>query len=330
MTSKYEVLLYIINNRVKIKILTKSSKKKVFKSKTPKIYKANKLNNANFGDFTHNDYQVFLHLVSKIGGVNEFGKYLQPEQLQRQHTLTAKEFSKVFNTDIHNTYKLLNKACRKLMKTDLTLARNESSELWQINVCSMAKYNKKEGYITIEFTDRIMPYLSQVRQKFVLYNLKEIANFGSLYTTRLYELIQEFKETGYMIKSVDKLREVFAVGNSFKLYADFKRYTFDHACKEINDHYKMNLGYEEIKEKRKVVAIKFVFKKTRVHKVVNQKTGIAKNLYIKPEAQTKKNQQRNKANDSNILEGQLSFTDVKKDLQPIQNVLPKLLNKMNP
>jgi hypothetical protein len=88
------------------------------------------LNNANFGNFTHNDYQVFLHLVSKIGGVDEFGKYLQPEQLQREHVLTAKEFSQVFNTDIHNTYRLLNKACRKLMKTDLTLPRNESSELW--------------------------------------------------------------------------------------------------------------------------------------------------------------------------------------------------------
>ena len=65
-----------------------------------------------------------------------------------------------------------------------------------------------------------MPYLSQVRQKFVLYNLKEIANFGSLYTTRLYELIQEFKETGYMIKSVQQLRESFAVGEKFKAYKD--------------------------------------------------------------------------------------------------------------
>jgi plasmid replication initiation protein len=224
--------------------MAKNSLPGILKSKTPKTYKNNKLNNANFGDFTHNDYQVFLHLVSKIGGVDEFGKYLQPEQLKREHILTAKDFSDVFNTDIHNTYRILNKACRKLMKTDLTLPRNESSELWQINVCSMAKYNKKEGYITIEFTDRIMPYLSQVRQKFVLYNLKEIANFGSLYTTRLYELIQGFKETGYMIKSVDKLREVFAVGNCFKRYNDFKRYTFEHACKEINNNHELNLGYE--------------------------------------------------------------------------------------
>lgn len=310
--------------------MTKIPLPKVLKSKTPKTYKNNKLNNANFGDFSHTDYQVFLHLVSKIGGVDEFGKYLQPEQLQREHMLTAKDFSGVFNTDIHNSYRILNKACRKLMKTDLTLPRNESAELWQINVCSMAKYNKKEGYITIEFTDRIMPYLSQVRQKFVLYNLKEIANFGSLYTTRLYELIQEFKDTGYMIKPVDKLREIFAVGNSFKRYNDFKRYTFDHACKEINDQYKMNMGYEEIKEGRKVIAIKFVFKKTRIHKVINQKTGIAKNFYQKPEAQTKKNKQKNKDNNSNILQGQLAFTDIKKEPQPIQSILSKVMSKFKP
>jgi plasmid replication initiation protein len=310
--------------------MQKDNLPKVLKSKTPKSYKNKKLNNANFGNFTHNDYQVFLHLVSKIGGVDQFGKYLQPEQLQREHVLTAKEFSEVFNTDIDNSYRYLAKAINKLMKTDIKIERPENQSIVMINVCSKAEYIKKEGYVTIKFTDDIMPYLSQVRQKFVLYNLKEIANFGSLYTTRLYELIQEFKETGYMIKSVDKLREIFAVGNSFKKYNDFKRFTFDHACKEINDHYKMNLGYEELKEKRKVVAIKFVFKKTRVHKVVNQKTGIAKNLYIKPEAQTKKNKQRNKTNDSGILEGQLAFTDVKKDLQPIQNVLTKVLNKVNP
>jgi len=298
--------------------MTKYKFTEIFQTRTPKIYKDNKLNTANFGNFTHNDYQVFLHLVSKIGGVDEFGKYLQPEQLQREHVLTAKEFSELFNTDIHHSYRLLNKACRKLMKTDLTLARNESAELWQINVCSMAKYNKKEGRITIQFTDSIMPYLSQVRQKFVLYNLKEIADFNSLYTTRLYELIQEFKETGYMIKSVDKLREIFAVGEKFKAYKDFKKRTFDHACKEINNTYEMNLGYEEIKEGRKVVAIKFIFKKTRIHKVVNQKTGVEKNLYVKPKKQNKKVE---------ILDGQMSFNEIEKGPQSIKNTLSKIFDK---
>jgi len=268
--------------------MTKNQLPKILKSKTSKVYKNKKLNTANFGNFTHNDYQVFLHLVSKIGGVDKVGKYLQPEQLQREHILTAREFSEVFNADIDNSYKSLHKACKKLMKTSILLEKIELNEIWEINVCSTAKYNKKEGRITVEFTDRIMPYLSQVKQKFVLYNLKEIANFGSLYTTRLYELIQEFKDTGYMIKSVVQLREAFAVGNDFKKYNDFKKRTFEHACQEINDNYKLNLGFEEIKEGRKVVAVKFVFKKTRIHKIIDQKTGVERNFYEKPIPQNKK------------------------------------------
>jgi len=307
--------------------MSKYSLPKVLKSKTPKTYKNKKLNNANFGNFTHNDYQVFLHLVSKIGGVDEIGKYLQPEQLQREYLLTAKEFSEVFNTDIHNSYRILNKACRKLMKTDLSLSRNESAELWQINICSMAKYNKKEGYVSIQFTDSIMPYLSQVKEKFILYNLKEIANFGSIYTTRLYELIQEFKDTGYMIKSVERLRDIFAVGESLKRYNDFKRYTFDHACQEINENYRINLGYEEIKEGRKVVAVKFIFKKTGIYKVTNRKTGVEKNFYVKPERKPKKNKKESKVVLSDSLEGQMSFNEIKNEPKPIQNILSKVLNK---
>ena len=304
--------------------MTKTSEMKVLKSKTPKTYKNNKLNNANFGDFTHNDYQVFLHLVSKIAGVDTEGKYLQPEQLERVHLLTAKEFSEVFNEDIDNSYRYLKKAIDKLIKTDIKVGSSDTESITRINVCSKAEYKKREGRIKIKFTDDIMPYLSQVRQKFVLYNLKEIANFNSLYTTRLYELIQGFKDTGYMIKSIDNLRNIFAVGNSFKRYNDFKRYTFDHACQEINNNYKMNLGYEEIKEGRKVVAVKFVFKKTKIHKVTNHRTGIKKNLYVKPKKQTKKSK---KDYPKDILEGQMSLDEIKKEPKAIKSTLSKLFDK---
>jgi plasmid replication initiation protein len=303
---------------------------KVLKSKTPKSYKSKKLNNANFGNFTNSDYQVFLHLVSKIGGVDEFGKYLQPEQLQREHILTAKEFSELFNTDIDNSYRFLQKAVDKLMKTDIKVERIELKEVWRINVCSMAKYNKGGGYITVKFTDDVMPYLAQVKKKFVLYNLKEIANFGSLYTTRLYELLQEFKETGWMLKSVDQLREAFAVGNSFKLYGDFKAKILNHACQEINDNYDMDLRFEEEKEGRRVVAVKFFFKKTFVHEVTNRKTGKTKNVYQKPKLLVKNG--KVKEINSDILEGQTSFDDLKdKDMtsaKPIKSILSSIFSKL--
>lgn len=293
----------------------------VLKSKTSKIYKNRKLNNANFGNFNLNDYRVFLHLVSKIGGTDKLGKYLQPEQLQREHKLTAKEFSTIFEVDIHTCYKLLKKAVDKLMKTDIKVERMELKEVWQINICSMAKYNKGDGHISVKFTDDIMPYLAQVTKKFVLYNLKEISNFGSLYTTRLYELIQEFQETGYVLKSVNQLREIFAVGAKFKPYNNFKAKTFAHACEEINNNYNMNLKFEEIREGRKVVAVKFLFKKTTIIQRTDQ-DGNTRNTYIKP-AQKKKTKLIDKLHE--VLEGQLAFEDAKRKKEnPILSFISKL------
>jgi plasmid replication initiation protein len=311
--------------------MKKNSLPQIFSSKTLKSYKNKKLNNANFGNFTHNDYQVYLHLVSKVGGVDEYGKYLQPEQLEREHTLTAKEFSELFNVSLSNCYLILKQAVDKLMKTDIKVERGELKELWRINICSMAKYNKNQGFITIQFTDSIMPYLAQVKERFVLYNLKEIANFGSLYTTRLYELVQEFKETGWMLKSVDQLREVFAVGDKFRAYRDFKQRTFAHACQEINNNYDMGLRFEEQKEGRKVVAVKFFFKQTIVTQVTNQKTGKTTNIYSKPKSQPgarkKVNQSSGLPSSSEILEDQLSFTDLKTEVKPMKSILSSILSK---
>jgi len=304
---------------------------KVLQSKTLKTYKNKKLNTANFGDFTHGDYQVFLHLVSKIGGVDEFGKYLQPENLQREHVLTANEFKEVFDTDLSNCYRFLNKACKKLMKTSITLEKIELNEVWEINICSTAKYNKKEGRITVKFTDDIMPYLAQVRKRFILYNLKEIANFGSLYTTRLYELIQEFQETGWMLKSIDQLRKIFAIGDDkFKLYGNFKAKILSHACQEINNNYDMGLRFEELKEGRKVVAVKFFFKQTVVTQVTNQKTGKTTNIYSKPKAQRntrKKVKQASLSSSPDILDGQLAFMELTPEVKPMKSILSSILSK---
>jgi plasmid replication initiation protein len=261
--------------------MKKTNISKIFIPKTLKVYKNKKLNNANFSDFTLTDYQVYLHLVSKVGGVDECGKYLQPEQLQRQYTLTAKEFSESFNADLSHSYKLLSKACKKLMKTSITFYKPEIKEIREINICAEATYKLQEGMIEIKFTDSIMPYLAQVTERFVLYNLKEIANFGSLYTTRLYELLQDFKTTGWMLKSVEELRYTFATGNKFKAYKDFKKYTFAHACQEINDNYDMELRFEEIKKGRKIVEVKFFFKPTKVIQRLDKNRQVH-NTYISP------------------------------------------------
>lgn len=148
----------------------------------------------------------------------------------------------------------------------------------------MAKYNKTDGSITIKFTDDIMP-------------------------SRLYELIQEFKETGWMLKTVEQLREAFAVGHKFRYYKDFKVKTFAHACQEINANYDIDLKFEEIKKSRKVAAIRFSFKSVVINKITNQKTGITRNIYKKPTKLQleKKKGEMGLSKLSDILESHFSF-----------------------
>jgi len=266
-------------------------------SKTPKLYKNKKLNSANFGNFNHSDYQVFLYLISKIAGIDQKGRYLRPEQLKREYILTAKEISNQFNAAMTNSYQSVD----KLMNTNLKIKRIEDNEMWKINICSIAKYNKEQGNISIKFTDDIMPYLAQVKEKFVLYNLKEVTQFKSLYTTRFYELMQEFKETGWMTKSIAQLKESFGVGEfKLKKYNDFKKYTFLRAIEEINNLYKINIKFEEIKEVRKVIAIKFFFEKAKFVEVYDPITNTTSKQYakIKPDTTsapiTKKQKQTKK------------------------------------
>ena len=232
----------------------------VIKPKTKKIYKNKKLNSANFGVYNLNDYQVFLFLISKIGGVDELGKYIQPDQLERNYTITAKEFSEQFNLDIGNVYSVLKRVAKRLIETCITLERPELFTTTHIALCNTTEYNYKRGSLSVRFSEEIMPYLAQVKSRFVLYNLKEVANFGSLYTTRMYEMVQEFKDTGVIIKSLEQLRNIFAVGKKYIYYKDFKVYTFNHAVDEINHQYKnMKLHYKEIKAGKRVVAVEFRF-----------------------------------------------------------------------
>ena len=85
-------------------------------SKTLKVYKSSKLNNANFADFNLTDYQVFLYLISKIGGTDKFEKYLQPKELETKYVLTSREFSKIFFSVIVRTLSYLLKICYTLKK----------------------------------------------------------------------------------------------------------------------------------------------------------------------------------------------------------------------
>jgi len=73
-----------------------------------------------------------------------------------------------------------------------------------------------------------------------------------------------------------------------------------------------------------------IFKQTIVTQVTNQKTGKTTNIYSKPKTQTstkKKVEQASLSSSPNVLEGQLSFMELKPEVKPMKSILSSILSK---
>lgn len=232
--------------------------------KLSKVTKSNELNQANFSDFSLSCYRVLLQLISQIQRHDVNGNQLALPVVNRMCSLSASSYAKEFNLDGNTAYEILKEATDKLMKTSFSIKMDFG--IRKINVCSQADYKSAQGRIDIRFTEEIMPHLAELGEKFTMYNLNEIAGFDSIYTTRFYELIMQFKTTGELEISVKDLRFKLGCTNKFKQYYDFKIKTFAHAIEEINAQWTLNIQYEEIKTGRTVTDLIFKFKPTFTRK----------------------------------------------------------------
>jgi plasmid replication initiation protein len=231
--------------------------------KLKKVQKSNELNQANFSDFSLTCYRVLLNLISNIQQRDLQGNQISLPVIDRECTLSAKEYAEEFNLSGNTAYEILKEASDKILKTVFTTKTDIG--ILKIHICSQIHYIEKEGRIDIRFTEEIMPHLAELSKNFTMYNLKDISKFNSIYSTRIYELIMQFKTTGLFEISIEKLRHTLGCKDTFSKYNDFKRYVISHAVNEINSHYKLELNFEEIKQGRKIEKIIFRFRKALIH-----------------------------------------------------------------
>lgn len=261
-------------------------KRNMTSKKQVKVYKSNELNEANFNDYNLSVYRVFLTILAKMQRHDINGNPLPLEKLSRYCTLSAKEYEKQFPSVGNRAYEILQQATKKLMKTSITLPYDDKNII-EINACSSAIYKKSDGIIEIEFTDKIMPHLKVLEGKFTMFNLSEIAGFGSIYTTRIYELLMQYKTTGRLETSIPNLREKIGCTKIFKQYAHLKQRAIQHAVDEINSQWTLDLTYQEIKTGRTVTDLVFTFKPTFTRKAYDPISKKMRTQLTRPRRKTK-------------------------------------------
>ena len=223
-----------------------------------KITKSHELTQANFSEFSLSSYRVFENILAKLQHYDCNKNLIHVSLAQRECTLSAKEYAEEFSIEKHNVYALLKSAVDQLMKTSYSIKIGK--DILKINVCSQAYYRAETGSIDIRFTEEIMPHIAGLAEKFTMYKLNDIAGLDSIYSTRLYELLMQWKTKGELKISVKELRFSLGCVDKFKLYGHFKEYALGHAVKEINSKFDINLSYKEIKTSRAITDLIFKFK----------------------------------------------------------------------
>jgi plasmid replication initiation protein len=208
---------------------------------------SNALINARY-EMTAFQKKILLYIISMIQPNDEDFK---------QYTINVKDF--VSNTDYKSKmlYGKLRQETKALIGKVYEI--EEADRLLQISILSEAVYIKGKGIIEVRFTPSLKPYLLQLKQHFTATPLKYILSFKSVHSMRIYEMLHQFKSTGFFVEKVQKLKYRLKIEDKYASYSAFKKYVLEQAQKEL-EQTDMAFTFREIKNGRKIDRIEFSIK----------------------------------------------------------------------
>ena len=210
----------------------------------PLAVQSNALINARY-EMTMLQKKLLLMLISKIRREDDDFKV---------YKIRVKDFKGTAGLSSTQIYSKLKKATEGLMSIVFKI-KKETGEL-QISILSSAEYFKGRGLMELCFDPKLKPYLLQLKEQFTQIPIKQVMTLKSVYAIRLFEMLQQYKSTGFFITKVDALRYKLGLEKKYKSYNLFKKNVIIQAQRELEST-DMAFTFEEIKESRRVDRIKF-------------------------------------------------------------------------
>ena len=154
---------------------------------------------------------------------------------------------------------------KQLQKTvdglfDKPIRIKHSDNKWErFHWFSYFKYDN--GVITCRFDKALKPYLLELKERFVVSDIKHLLPMKSTYSKRIYLLLKEYFKIGSRKFKVEYLQHILKVPSSHALYSNFKIKVLKRAEKDINKFTDLEVKFSEKKLGRKVVEIIFSIRK---------------------------------------------------------------------
>jgi len=155
----------------------------------------------------------------------------------------------------------LKQFAKKLMSKPLEIPVDKGFLVF--NWFSKIRYYEDERLFKVKIDEDLKPYLLQLQERFIAYNLKYVLPLKSTYSVRIYQLLKEYEKLTKRYFEVEELMELLQVPKSLKRYSQFKQKVLQVAEKELLAHTDIYFTIEEEKQGRKVSRLIFrIYKNT--------------------------------------------------------------------
>jgi len=178
-------------------------------------------------------------------------------------SIDIKEFQNIINSKRNDLFGEKGDICNitlSLQKKVMTLKKLDEPGFLQVSWLASADYKTNQGKVEIEISQKLKPYLLQLREQFLKYPLEDVIRFKSKYTMPIYLMLKQYAAKIHKRNlSINELREKLCLEeNEYSLYGHLKAKVINVATKEINELTSLYVLFEVVKEGRKVTAIQFI------------------------------------------------------------------------
>lgn len=181
--------------------------------------------------------------------------------------LKATEYAQTYDVDLNKAYQQLKDGVVSLFKRYLTVNFKDKKHIGKLHIhwVQSAGYVDGEGKITVEFSDKIMPQLVNLKGQFTQYQLQQAATLRSVHSWRLLELLEQYRQKqpeGYLNINIEDFWHAMDISDSYrKNFNLLKTRVLDQAVKELNEKDGWAINYYPFKKGRKVAVLRFEFEK---------------------------------------------------------------------
>jgi len=212
------------------------------------IYQSNKLIEASYS-FTVLEQKLIRLLASMIK---------KDDVELKEYQFAATDLSKTLNIHKRNIYRELDSATDKLMARFIKMKNDDNQEFDKFHLIKKAKL--RNGILTMKIDEDMKDFYLKLNW-YTKYQLKNIMQFKSTYSFRLYELLKQYEAIGNRSITIEDLRNGLDIDKKqYPKYSNLKQKVINTAQKEINSCTDIFFDFEEIKLNRKVLSLKFYIK----------------------------------------------------------------------